>query len=418
MLPLITPAEYQCPGEEHAITRSVHLARLAAFYPKCQQCRHCEASNGIEEMESEDIPPESSNSHFADSANQSLYIDEGVRGVYLNQITRNTALELAGALAHVLWRDLPNTGARVGPAVVIAHDDRPFSPDIITGVSLGLRRMGCRVIDVGLTTRPCFWFAVDHLQADGGIHVTGSGGDPAWTGMDFVSRGATPCSRGGELDRIEAAYQEGYGRPSRSPGSQRMFQAQLPYEAGLWKHFHALRPLRIALGCPSRLVRDVLQRLSGKLACRLLPVEVPIRNRDSANIHDPDVRRVAECVVAEQAHLGMLVEEDGQRCTIFDESGNVVPDDSLTQLLANVVFAEHPGRPALSDLAAQKPSLEQASLAMREQKAVFGSDGHGRYWFHESLPTCDAVLTLAHLLRALSRSDAPLSEVVEMPDFS
>src|SRR5207237_3885958 len=115
-----------------------------------------------------------------------------------------------------------------GPTVVIAYDERPSSPEIVTGVGIGLRRMGCRVIDIGLATRPCFWFAVDHLQAAAGIHVTGAGCDPAWTGLDFVTRGAIPCSRGGELDRIQSCFEQGYSRPSRRPGSQRTFQAQIP----------------------------------------------------------------------------------------------------------------------------------------------------------------------------------------------
>ncbi len=49
---------------------------------------------------------------------------------------------------------------------------------------------------------------------------------------------------------------------------------------------------------------------------------------------------------------------------------------------------------------------------MRRQQAVFGADGVGRYWFAESYPTCDALLTVVHLLQALSRSDSPLSRVI------
>ena len=32
-LPTLEP-QYVCPGETHAISRAVHLSRLAAFYPK------------------------------------------------------------------------------------------------------------------------------------------------------------------------------------------------------------------------------------------------------------------------------------------------------------------------------------------------------------------------------------------------
>lgn len=37
LLPTLEP-QYVCPGETHAISRAVHLSRLAAFYPKCREC--------------------------------------------------------------------------------------------------------------------------------------------------------------------------------------------------------------------------------------------------------------------------------------------------------------------------------------------------------------------------------------------
>jgi phosphomannomutase len=230
-----------------------------------------------------------------------LFTSEGIRGRYLNDLNRATAARIAGALASCLWDDfgfpensmagplrapsavtgapapeydstsnpnalLPTEGFRLlapgrpGPSVVLGHDDRPSSPDIVTGVGQSLRRMGCQVVDIGLATRPCLVFAVDHLRAAGGVHLTGAGCDPGWTGLDFLSRGSVPCSSPGMLEQIAARYRGGYSRPSRRPGSQRTFQAAVPYEANLWKHFHALRPLKIALACPNRTVRDLMTR--------------------------------------------------------------------------------------------------------------------------------------------------------------
>ena len=61
---------------------------------------------------------------------------------------------------------------------------------------------------------------------------------------------------------------------------------------------------------------------------------------------------------------------------------------------------------------AVQTNREAIVLAMREQSAAFAADGKGRYWFTEAYPTCDALLTLVHLLQVLSRSDLPLSEVI------
>src|SRR5207302_1529712 len=72
--------------------------------------------------------------------------------------------------------------------------------------------------------------------------------------------------------------------------------------------------------------------------------------------------------------------------------------------LANCRYGEYPQQ-RQSTYFVSEPSRENIVQAMNRQPAVFGADGTGRYWFAESYPTCDAVLTVVHLLQALSRSD-------------
>jgi phosphomannomutase len=433
-----TAETYRCPGEEYDIPRAVHLARLAAFYSKCRNCPH--APNGaasLEAGEHEQMP--SSNDD-----GMRLFTSEGVRGRYLNDLSRVNAAEIAGAMANCLWDGylsadaivagtlrvpsaahgashsvsaLPAIDAEIapptacegirvlapgrpGPCVVLGHDERPSSPDIVTGVGQMLRRMGCRVVDIGLATRPCLMFAIDHLGAAGAVHVSGAGCDPGWTGLDFVMSGGLPCSSPGLLDRIAAAFRQGYSRPSRRPGSQRTFQAAVPYEAGLLKHFHALRPLKIALACPSRIVRDLFARVFRKVACRLIPVETPIRRRSILDPSDPDLARTTRSVRHERADLGVLVDDDGERCVFFDEAGQIVPPQLVARLLMTEPASIEPS-----------PNREAITHLMRDQAINFAADGAGRYWFAERYPTCDALLTLVHLLHALSHSDRPFSEV-------
>src|SRR5262245_48765893 len=443
---------YRCPGEVYDITRAVHLARLAASYPKCRNCPHAPGA-----VVGHDRPTDEEESPRARDG--ALFTSEGVRGRYLNDLTRATATHIAGAMASCLWDDFvgPNaagtlraqstaeealtsdpdasTGGadqlltvdgfrllspgRPGPCVVLAHDERPSSPDIVTGVGQSLRRMGCQVVDIGLATRPCLIFAVDHLHAAGGVHVTGAGCDPGWTGLDFLSRGMVPCSCPGELDRISRRSQEGYSRPSRRPGSQRVFHAAVPYEAGLWKYFHALRPLKISLACPSRMLRELFGRAFRKVSCRLLPVETPTRRRAVLDSGDPDVARTAQHVRDSGAHLGVLVDDDGERCVFFDELGRIVAPARIAAVLASETGdAAQAALPEPADAirsGERQVSREDVTVAMQRDGVRFAADGTGRYWFAEACPTCDALLTLVHLLQALSRSDTPFSEVRQVP---
>lgn len=429
-----TEKQYICPGEMHPISRSVHLSRLAAFYP---DCRDCPLRTDTGQLPRQTVERLQNTERRVQR--KSLLTDEGVRGVYLNELTRQKADALASALAGLLWADAPllgktdarpRTGRTTGPSVVVGYDERTASPDIVTGVIAALLRMGCTVVDIAVTTRPCFCFTVAHVQASAGIFVTGAGCEPSWTGLDFVGRNAIPLSRGGELDRLEERLQHPISRPTRRAGRHRTFQAVVPYEAGLWKHFHALRPLKIVYGCPSQLVCRSLERIFETLPCRLISTDIPWRARNPLDQKDHDVVRLGETVRDAQADLGVLIDDDGARCGFVDEQGTAAQSQSITRLVAEMMLAEHPetavvledstfdalcggieesgGRPVGSG-----SRFAEIAQTMRNEQALFGGGDSGRYWFSETFPTCDAVLTIAKVLNLLSRSDQPFSQVLE-----
>ncbi len=447
LLPTLEP-QYVCPGETHAISRAVHLSRLAAFYPKCRECSHRQEVGQLSQPQFE-----SDDSSEPRESERSLFTLEGIRGVYLNELTRHKAGELSAAFASLLWESLPLAGRsdlrdanskrpirRSGPVVVVGFDERPSSPDIVTGVAAALRRMSCQVVDIGQTSMPCFRFSVAHMQAAGGILVSGHGCEPSWTGLDFVGKHGRPISVAGcrnessaaraiRLEDIHHRCEQGAVRPLRQGGSQRVFQVSVPYLAGLLKRFHALRPLRVAIGCSVRFVRRTLDALFEKLPVTLDWIEIPRRSRDLLNGDDSDVRRVREAVVAQSADFGFLIDDDGADVAVLDEVGSLLAPGDLLCLLAEVLLAEQVGAAVVIDNAARdflQPRIAtkdrrcwlggwtQSDVwqAMRHEAAICGGGATGRVWLRDAVPACDAILTLAHLLQALSRDDAPLSQVV------
>lgn len=462
---------YRCPGERYEITRSLHLARLAAGYDQCQGCIHRldagqarprepggESAAGADFA---DLVPETqihlAPDRFATTpghrVSPQLFRRDGVRGVYLNELDRSRAGAIAGAFASVLLASRSETGVlpdspapslpfaedladsregvtilrtgQPGPPVVLAHDERPASADLATGVCIALRRMGCQVIDLGFATRPSFWFAVHHLEAAGGVHVTGSGAAPAWTGLDFIGSGACPWSRGSDLDRVEHVWQAGYARPSRHQGGLRSFRTEATYLKSLHHFVHALRPLQIAWSCPQPAVTQWASTLLTGSACRLFPVATPVRERSTSAVQEADLARLREAIAANSAHFGLLIGDDAQHCTLVDERGNLIPDTQVASLLAHSATEGQTSRPveqtSLSALPVSRrastatdyagpPTLQSAWQHLTEHQLAFTHGPAGFYWFATPQPACDALLTLMHLLQSFSRSDAPVSE--------
>ncbi len=434
-LPTVT--EYRCPGEEHSISRAIHLSRLAAFYPACRQCQHRHDTGQLNPETVERIYQTE-----VRSRQRPLFRRDGVRGVFLNDLTPAIAGKIAAAFASLLWQDVPLTGrqdavsgvgrtrprqpSRRGPSIVVGYDERPSSPAVLSAVIDALRMMGCPVTDVGLASRPCFAFAVDHLQVAGGIFVSGAGHDASWAGMDLYREGALPLSLGEGLENVQQRYESRVTRPTRSAAFQRAFQATIPYEAGLWKHFHALRPLRIVCAVRPRPMRKTLRKLFARLPCELSEVETTAAVNAPLK-HDSLMERIVSRVNKRNAHLGILIDDDGARCWFVDERGQHVNPVGLTAMLARQSRIDHPNASVVAESAAVESvqslitpnelldggaSAGSISRTMRESNASFAGGLSNLYWFRESFPACDAILTLAHVLQGLSRSDEPFSKAV------
>ena len=434
-LPTVT--EYRCPGEEHSISRSIHLSRLAAFYPACRQCQHRHDTGQLNPETVERI-----NQTEVRGRPRPLFQRDGVRGVFLNEFTPAIAGRIAAAFASVLWQDVPLTGrqdstrpeprtgtrqpSRRGPSIVVGYDERPSSPAILSSVIDALRMMGCPVTDIGLVSRPCFAFAVDHLQVAGGLFVSGAGHDASWAGLDLYREGALPLSLGDGLEEVQQKFDAGVTRPTRSAAFQRAFQATIPYEAGLWKHFHALRPLRVVCAARPRPTRKTIRKLFAKLPCELSEIETTAAANAPLK-HDVLLERIISRVKKRKAHLGILIDGDGSRCWFVDEKGKLIDAVRLTAMLARQSRIDHPNAPVVADSVALEgvqslvapieildggDSAGSISRAMRESNASFGGGQSNSYWFRESFPACDAILTLAHVLQGLSRSDEPFSKAV------
>ncbi len=445
---------FHCPGESHPVTFSVHVARQASGFAACRTCSHNTISgHGLA------AGPSPSGKH---STGRSLITQDGIRGLYLNELDRLRAANWSAAFASILWDEQPRVGrkanakdngalsttdgtsivkegggpiaslppssVRRGPVVVMGFDERSSSPDIVMGVALGLRRMGCHVIDLGQTTSPCFHFAVHHLDAVGGMFVTGAGCDPAWTGFRLAGRTSIPWMQPDVLQQLESRANGKVERPTRTAGFQRPFHAVVPYQAGLWKFFHALRPLNIVCGTATRQLPRTLDSLFSRLPCRLTHEPLPTRKRNLNDPQDADVRRVSAAVTAQEQHLGVIIDDDGERCAFFTDQGELVSIRELAQLLVTCELHEHrairieldeslgPDTGWLKTASTtcqvdQAPTVDlPATIMQHSSNLAISADN--RVWFGGDYPACDAILTLARVLQSLSLTDKPMSEII------
>lgn len=446
---------YVCPGEERPISRSVHLARLAAFDPACRTCSRRHEAGPFPLITPEDLELQ------ARAARRSSWLTPtGIRAIFRNELDRPRAMRWGLALGQRLceqWKpqvaapisepssDTPcligdaTTGALAeevvarsadlppGPIVVVGYDSRPHSPEIVHGLGLGLRRLGCRVIDIGRISSPCFRFAVAHFSAVLGAYVTGGSGGQEWTGFDVVDERGVPWTIETGLREWERAAADPAEPVCRFLGGLQSASVQADYEKGLRETFHGLRPLKLVLATTQPPLAKLVRNLVDGLPINVIPLPLGTRGRNLFSPRNPDVVRLGEVVRNSTADLGILLADNGEQWSTVDEEGHLVTLPDLAGLLAREAFAQESGTAVVAtpELATLLKRLaerdggvchtvslpELATHLLRTQPAI-GFDGDGRvFWARERL-VCDAVLSIGLLFQALSHGDTAVSRLI------
>ncbi len=421
---------YLCPGEAHPISRAVHLSRLAAFYPKCRDCPRAGDVGAIPRPQPTAAAPVA-----VVSAPATCLARDGIRGVYLNELSRPRVIQFAERIAAVVWEGVVRRGGGgedgspldAAPTIVVGRDARPSSPDIASGVALALRRMGCHVVELGCVSRPAFDFAVHHLHSAVGVYVTGAGLPPAGTGLDVVGADGIPWSAAGSLARIAASLTSPVARPTRVGGALYTFDVDGPYRADFARRLPPLGRARVGVAADCPIQQRQLADWFAPLGRRIVPLPELQGGASQKDWERSHRRRWRQRFQQLELTFAVHIAEDGRQVRVWDERARLLPATAWFVRLAEFTLAGAAERrvvvapevPLLvrgrlqavgaEVLTARRPDQEALVRELWEAPAPLAADGEGRVWFREHYPVCDGLATTAALLRLADHSPGPVS---------
>ncbi len=408
-----TTTVFRCPGEADDISEGVHLSRLSSFYHKC---RHCDQRVDVARL----APSLQRQWEQLIQAPEQprLFQTDGVRGLYLNQLTRNEASQVAAAFASTLrevveiWRARHPAPPSRWLKVVFGHDCRPSSPDLAIAAATTLRQHGCELIDLGWSVRPQLDLVLRSTGADGAFFVSGHGSPTGWNGCDLTGPDGIIWSRGGVLDLVEQKFHQSCPRPERDAAPQMHRDATAETMAQLQNDLHGLRPLNVAIDTHEPTLEKLLAASESNWPGTLLLNLPPESGLPAADVT-------------------FRIGEDARQCEMFDELGQAVTERRILFGFGELLLTEHPHVDVVLDDAMFDrcgwtvercgpgylvfhrggPSEEQLLRTMQSLNSSLGVDGEGRYWIRkEGHIRCEGWLTAAMILKSMSRTDRRASE--------
>ena len=322
--------------------------------------------------------------------------------------------------------------------IAVGRDMRLSSPSMSAALIEGAVDGGADVLDLGMVGTEMVYFAVGELELEGGVCVTASHNPKQYSGMKIVRAGALPVGGDSGLldvrDRaLEIVAQSNLRRLGRG--------SVAPYD--VWPGFvnkvlsfvevEAIRPLKVVIdaanGMAGAMLPPVLERLPIDAVCCYFEPDGSFPNHEPNPLLPENREFIVTKTLDERADVGVAYDGDADRCFFVDDTGEFVPGDFVTALLAESILAKEAGGKVIYDVRASRAvpqTIERAGgialvnrvghayikHRMRQEGAVFGGEVSAHYYFRDFSQADSGVVPFLLLLELLSKSGRKLSELL------
>jgi len=354
-----------------------------------------------------------------------------IRGIYPAPLDEAVAWRVGFGTGELLLERREGKPGRV----VVSRDMRRSSPALLESLIEGIQATGMDVVDLGMCDTSIIYFAVNHLEAAGGVQVTASHNPPEYNGFKISGEQAKPIGEGSGLERIRQIAEASGGPGSVSlTGSYEEMDLWDAYRDHVLRFYRTGRPLKIFIdasnGMAGKLVPNVLGETSD---LEIVPLNFEITG---SFVHEPNPLVRENMVPTEQgvrqsgADFGACFDGDADRCMIVDDQGRTVGCDHLTALLAGHFLEHESGAPVVYDLRSSKV-VEETVRALggepcrsrvghvfmkrnvRESGAPFGGELSGHFYFRDNYCADSGIIALAVIASVVRGQQGSLSQLID-----
>jgi phosphomannomutase len=349
-----------------------------------------------------------------------------VRGIYPGEIDEDGAR----AIGRAYVEQFEPTRIAVG------RDMRVSSPSMAAATIEGAASAGADVVDIGLVGTEMLYAAVGHLELDGGIQVTASHNPKEYTGMKVVRRGAMPVGGDSGLldirDRAMSGARHQTG-PQGTVGEEDVFPAFVDKVLS-FIDADEVPPLSLVIdaanGMAGVMLPPVLERLPQlEVQPFYFEPDGTFPNHEPNPLLPENREFIVQKTTELGAALGVAFDGDADRCFFVDDTGEFVPGDFVTALLAESMLEKYPGSKVIYDVRASwavpetieraggSPLINRVGHAfikqrMREEDAVFGGEVSGHYYFRDFYQADSGVVPFLLMVERIASRGQRLSELL------
>jgi len=319
--------------------------------------------------------------------------------------------------------------------IAVGRDMRVSSTSMAKATIEGAASAGADVVDIGLVGTEMLYCAVGNLELDGGMMITASHNPKEYTGVKVVRRGAMPVGGDSGLLDIRDRAMSGARHRTGPEGTVREEDVFPGYVDKVlsFVDLEAIERRRVVIdaanGIGGVMLRPVLERIPIDAVPYFFEPDGTFPNHAPNPLLPENREFVISRVLEDEADLGAAFDGDADRCFFIDDTGEFVPGDFVTALLAETMLEKYPEAKIIYDVRASWAVPETIERAggiplvnrvghafikerMRKEDAAFAGEVSGHYYFRDFFQADSGVIPFLLMLELISKRGQPLSELL------
>jgi phosphomannomutase len=348
-----------------------------------------------------------------------------VRGIVPDELNPEIARLFGAAFAELVG----------GPAVVVAWDMRPSSPELAHAFADGVTSQGVDAVLAGLGSTDLLYYASGALDLPGAM-FTASHNPARYNGIKLCRAGAAPVGQDTGLTALRDSVNAGGPSPKQTTGTITERNVLADYAA----YLHSLvdlsgsRRLKVAAdagnGMGGYTVPAVLDGLPIDLTPLYFELDGTFPHHEANPIDPANLVDLQKAVLDTGADIGLAFDGDADRCFVVDERGAVVSPSAITALVAVRELQREPGATVIHNLICSRTVPEVVrehggvpvrtrvghsfiKAEMARTNAIFGGEHSGHFYFRDFWRADSGMLAALHVLAELGAQQGPLSALLK-----
>ncbi|MBL7906719.1 MAG: phosphomannomutase/phosphoglucomutase [Bacteroidales bacterium] len=314
-----------------------------------------------------------------------------IRGVYNRDFTGEDVYKIGFFLPGLLGAE----------TVLVGHDVRISSPEILEFLCRGITDAGADVQVAGKCTTPMIYWATAKYNFKASVMITASHNPAEYNGLKISREEALPVGFDtGLSELLEMA--EGYPIvPAEVPGTYTEFDFKKEYLLFLNQYKSDTGDLKIAIDCSNGMGSLLIRELFGEKPLYIYDtLDGTFPNHQPNPLEQENVEDLRKLVIKEQCDIGLIFDGDADRVMFVDEKGHFIQPDMMIAVLAGYFAGKGFQGPALQDIRTSRSVTEYvesqgfsmhmwrvgrayAALKLREINGIFGGELAGHYYFRD-----------------------------------